>query len=118
MVPEERRLQGSALIVGSLLAAACNLALPRASDDARLIERVGTSDIWAGLHAGLFVAVLLILVGWHGLATLLSRRESGLAYLATGALVIGGTLMLCALAVAGVAPRKSADNFLKAVPED
>ena len=119
--PKERRrlkVQGSALIVGSLLGAACNLALPRESDDARLIERVGTSDLWTWLHAGLLVSVLLVLVGLHALTRLVAREDSGLASLAAGALVIGGTLMLCALAVAGVALRKSADNFIQAAPED
>jgi hypothetical protein len=112
------RVESVAVILGSILAAACNLALPHEDDDLEFIERVARSDAWPWLHTGLFVAVLLILVGLNGLVSVVRTNQPTPASLASGALLVGGALMLSGLAVAGVALRKAADNFAVAIEQD
>jgi hypothetical protein len=107
-----RRIAGTCMVVGGLLALGCNIALPHDDDDFRFVEEIGRSNSWPWLHAGLFVGVLLLLVGLHALVQEVRAERPELASLATGALLVGGTLMLAALAVAGSAQRKAADNML------
>ena len=107
-----RRIAGICTVVGGLLAIGCNIALPHDDDDFRFVEEIGRSDSWPWLHAGLFLGVLLLLVGLHALVQEVRAERPELASLATGALLVGGTLMLSALAVAGSAQRKAADNVL------
>ena len=116
--PNSRPAAGIALILGSLLAAACNVALPRESDDGAFVARVASSDVWPWLHAGLIVAVLLIVLGLYGLAADVRETQPTAAAAGSGMATLGAGLMISALAVAGVALRKSADNFAEAIPTD
>jgi predicted ferric reductase len=113
-----RRGLAASLIVGSLLALACNVALPRESDDGRYITRIASSDSWPWLHAALIVAVLLIVLGLYGLAAELRERLPMITIVGSGMVTLGGGLMVSALAIAGVALRKASDNFVGAIPID
>ena len=113
-----RRGAAAALIGGSLLAAVCNVALPRESDDGAFLDRIASSDTWPWLHAGLVVAVLLIVVGLYGLIVDLRTAAPATTAAASGLTTLGAGLMVSALAIAGVALRKAADNFAGAIESD
>ena len=104
------RAHGVSLVAGSLLALVCNVALPHDQDDFAFVQLVARSDAWPWLHAGLFVAVLLVVTGLLGVAAVALAAGTPLRSIANGALLIGSSLMLTGLVTAGVALRKAADN--------
>ena len=107
---------GALAISGGIVLAIINVVLPSEDEDVDHFVRVARSNSWPYLHLGLILGVFVTVAGLWLIARALGPRSVWHDFTAMG-LASGGTLMVLGAAVAGVAVRKQADEWLVAVPE-
>lgn len=111
------KLGGLAGIVGGLGAIVLNAVHPRISDYEdpirATLEEVAGYEAWTGIHLGLMLSIVLILLGLFVFARTIidSGRSAILGRLALGALVVSGGVALLALPIDTYALRETALNW-------
>lgn len=113
------RISGAALVLGSIVGLVFNAMHPRDVDFSNYAEsilgEVNGSSNWVGIHLGLTLAIVLVVLGLAGLSrSIQGDVGAALARLGFVSALLGGGLVLVVLAIDGIAARALAQNWAAA----